>query len=104
MYAMSLVKCRLTSQNYKRQLSRRTVAILGGLKSVKVTEKFEGQIAWDGTVEVFDLIGHPKARRAYAWFYSEGDQQRTVTVLHVPPVDSPQSAIKVAIASKARQP
>jgi hypothetical protein len=73
------------------------------VKSVPVTEKFKGQIAWQGTVEVFDLIGHPKARRSYAWFYSEGDEQKTVAVLGIPPVDSPQSAVKVAIASKARQ-
>jgi hypothetical protein len=30
------------------------------------------------------------------------DQNKTVPVLHIPRVDSPQSAVKVAIASKAR--
>jgi len=54
-------------------------------------------------VEVFDLIDHPKAKRAYAWIYEDHDQNKTVTVLHVPPVDSPQSAVKVAIAATARQ-
>ena len=39
---------------------------------------------------------------AYAWTYQDQDQNKTVTVLHVPPVDSPQSAVKVAIAAKAR--
>jgi hypothetical protein len=73
------------------------------VKSVLVVEEFEGQTAWQGTVEVFDLIGHPKAKRAYAWTYRDGDQNKTIAVLAIPPVDSPQSAVKVAIASKGRQ-
>jgi hypothetical protein len=73
------------------------------VRSVPVVEQFEGKIAWRGTVEVFDLVGHPKAKRAYAWTYRDGDQNKTVTVLASPPVDSPQSAVKVAIASNARK-
>ena len=71
--------------------------------SKRVTEKFQGQIAWDGTVEVFDLIGHPKAKRAYGWSYREGDTDRAKVVLGIRPVDSPQMAVKVAIASKPRK-
>jgi len=66
-------------------------------------EQSEGQTAWEGTVEVFDLIGHPQATRAYAWSYRDGDQIKSVTILEIPPVDSPQSAVKVAIAAKAKQ-
>ncbi len=73
------------------------------IESVPIVEQFEGKTAWQGTVEVFDLIGHQKAKRAYAWTYRDGDQNKTVAVLEIPPVDSPQSAVKVAIASKARQ-
>jgi len=73
------------------------------VESVPVVEQFEGQIAWQGTVEVFDLIGHSKAKRAYAWTYRDGDQDKTVTVLDIPPVDSPQNAVKMAIAAKAKQ-
>jgi hypothetical protein len=72
------------------------------VESVPVKEIFEGQTAWQGTVEVFDLIGHPKAKRAYAWLYCEGDEQKTVAVLGIPPVDSPQNAVKVAIARHGR--
>ena len=72
------------------------------VESVPVVEQFEGEIAWQGTVEVFDLVGHPQAKRAYAWTYREGDENKTVAVLAVSPVDSPQSAVKVAIASEAR--
>jgi len=73
------------------------------VKSVPVVEQFEGKTAWRGTVEVFDLIGHPKAKRVYAWTYRDGDQNKTVTVLGIQPVNSPQTAVKVAIASKGRQ-
>ena len=72
------------------------------VESVPVKEVFEGQAAWEGTVEVFDLVGHPKAKRAYAWSHRDADQNKTVAVLEIPPVDSPQSAVKVAIASKGK--
>src|SRR5207302_8740835 len=71
--------------------------------SEQVHESFGGRIAWQGTVEILDLIGHPKAKRAYAWTYQDHDQNKTVTVLHVPPVVSPQTAVKVAIAANARK-
>jgi len=74
------------------------------VESKRVTERFEGQIAWDGTVEVFDLIDHPKAKRAYGWSYREGGTDKAKVVLGMSPVDSAQSAVKVAIANKARKP
>jgi hypothetical protein len=73
------------------------------VESVRVTEKFQEQIAWDGTVEVFDLIDHPKAKRAYGWSFREGGRDRAKVVLGMSPADSPQNAVKVAIASKARK-
>ena len=73
------------------------------VESVPVKEVFEGETAWEGTVEVFDLVGHLKTNRAYAWSYRDGDETKSIAVLQIPPVDSPQSAVKVAIASKARK-
>jgi hypothetical protein len=73
------------------------------VESVPVHESFEGMTAWQGTVEVFDLIGHPQAKRAYAWQYEQGNKTKTLIVLKVPPVDSPETAVKVAIAAKARR-
>jgi hypothetical protein len=70
------------------------------VESVPVKVVFEDQTTWEGTVEVFDLIGHRQARRAYAWSYREGNQNKTVAVLEIPPVDSPESAVKVAIAKQ----
>jgi hypothetical protein len=66
-------------------------------------ELFQGRTAWQETVEVFDLIGHPKAKRAYAWQYEEGRETKTIIALEIPPVDSAQTAVKVAIAATARK-
>ncbi len=72
-------------------------------ESVPVTEAFQGQTVWDGVVEVFDLKGHPKTHRVYAWMHDTGDPaepKRHVTVLHIPPVISPQTAVKAAIVQE----
>lgn len=75
------------------------------VESVPVHEVFKGQTVWQGTVEVFTLTGHPKAKRAYGWHHSAGpdDQdERFVTVLELPPVDSPQTAVKAAAATEIK--
>ena len=56
--------------------------------------------AWQGTVEIFDLFGHKKAKRCYAWQYEDGTETKTVAVLEIPLVDSPETAVKIAIAAK----
>lgn len=73
--------------------------------SVAVRETFEGEIVWDGHVQVFDLHGHPKATRCYAWFHAVGDSERRrfVAVLHQGPVDSPAAAVRAAIVQQERQ-
>ena len=70
------------------------------VECVPIHEIFQDKTAWKGTVEVFDLIGHAKAKRAYAWQYQDDpDKIKTIAVLEIPPVDSPQNAVKVAIAA-----
>ena len=71
-------------------------------ESVPFTEIFQGKTLWNGEVEVFDLSGHPKAKRAYGWSHLEGNDnkgERFVTILEVPPVNSPKMAVKMAIYS-----
>jgi hypothetical protein len=70
------------------------------VKSVPVTEKHDGEVIWDGIVEVFELHGHPKATHAYAWTHETDDLEnpkRSVTVLKIPPAVSPEAAVRVAI-------
>lgn len=70
------------------------------VRTAPVKEVFKGQSVWEGDVEVFDLEGHPKAKRCYAWSHPEGKETRFVAVLEIPPVDSPRAAVQAAIASR----
>lgn len=75
------------------------------LESVPVKETFRGETVWDGVVEVFLLRGHPKTDRVYAWTHGTDDPEhpkRHVTVLHIPPVVSPQTAVQAAIIQEHR--
>jgi hypothetical protein len=88
---------------------RHAIKQLHGCDSVYVTttavkEVFKGQVAWEGEVETFDLTGHPKAKKAYAWGYPNGKGGlEVVAVLEIPPVESPQTAVKAAIVAQARK-
>ena len=68
--------------------------------SVPVKESWDGQIIWDGVVEVFHLHGHPDTDTAYAWSHDTDDPEnpkRHVTVLHLDPALSPLAAVRAAI-------
>jgi len=72
------------------------------VRSEPVVDLFRGEVAWDGIVETFGIEGNPKAKRCYAWSFLQDGEAQYTTVLEIPPVDSPQSAVRAAIASKAR--
>lgn len=73
------------------------------IESVPVRETFQGQVVWDGTVEVFALSGHATASRAYAWSHeADSGGRRFVAVLNAPPVDSPVKAVRAAIVAEHR--
>lgn len=73
-------------------------------ESVAVKEVFEGQTAWEGSVQVFDLTGHPEADKCYAWSSPiEGSEKRKFyAVLNIPPVDSPEKAVRASIIQDFR--
>lgn len=73
--------------------------------TVPVHEVFKGRTIWQGDVEVFDLTGHPKAKRAYAWSHLDGKNDectRFVAVLEIPPVESAETAVRVQIVKDAK--
>jgi hypothetical protein len=73
------------------------------VQTVYLLERFEGETVWDGDVEVFDLVGHPNAKRAYAWTHTDGpkgDQTgfvRFVAILEIPPVKDAKRAVQASI-------
>jgi hypothetical protein len=73
------------------------------LETVPVIECFQGETVWEGDVEVFDLIGHPKAKKGYAWAYDKAKGSEIVCVLELPPVISPRTAVQAAIVGKMRE-
>jgi hypothetical protein len=65
---------------------------------------FRGKTVWEGVVDVFNLEGHPKATRAYAWSSPiEGsDKRRFYAVLHLGGIRSPLDAVGAAIVAERR--
>jgi hypothetical protein len=90
------------------QLKRAVEAQHGGTatfaQSVPVRETFKGETVWEGIVHVFDLAGHPKATRAYAWSSPiEGStKRRFFAVLHMGPIKSPTDAVRAAVVVEHR--
>jgi hypothetical protein len=74
------------------------------VESVPVRETSNGETVWAGEVQVFDLVKHPKAKRAYAWSHATtGTKRQFHVVLHIPPVDGPVMAVKTAVYAEYRR-
>jgi hypothetical protein len=73
-------------------------------QSVPVDERHNGESVWQGVVHVFDLAGHTKAKRAYAWSSPiEGStKRRFFAVLHMGPITGPVEAVRAAIVAEQR--
>lgn len=73
------------------------------LGSFPIKETFQGIPVWEGIVEVFELINHPKSKRCYAWSHASGPndiERRYVAVLELSPVDTPLKAVQAAIVDE----
>jgi hypothetical protein len=44
---------------------------------------------------------HPKAKRCYGWTY--GEPEEFITILELPPINSPQNAVKVGVAYQIKK-
>ena len=68
------------------------------LETVPVREVFEGQVVWEGEVEVFE-IRHQQANRCYAWaFKREDGRSEYIAVLGAGPVGSAIEAVRAEIS------
>ena len=66
----------------------------------------QDQVVWEGEVEVFYLTDSTKASRVYAWAHEidiVDEPRRTVAVLHIPPVTSPEKAVRASIVRDYRE-
>jgi len=74
------------------------------IESVPVKETFQGEVVWEGVVQVFELHNCPTATRCYVWSYrTKGKKRRFVAVLHQGPVDSPEKAVRASIVQEQRE-
>jgi hypothetical protein len=71
--------------------------------STPILETFRNQKVWEGVVESFALTGHPKAKRCYAWSFQDNGESQYVTALEIPPVESPITAVRAAIAAEVKK-
>ena len=73
------------------------------MESVYVREEFQDQVAWEGTVEVFD-VDHPDTDTCYAWSspVEDSDRRKFYAVLKIPPIDSPEAAVRASIVKDYR--
>jgi hypothetical protein len=58
----------------------------------------------EGIVYIFDIEGHSKAKQCFAWAsLIEGSKKyRYYAVLSIPPIDSPQKAVRASIVQDHR--
>ena len=72
------------------------------VRSVRISESFDGKSLWEGVVHIFELKGHPAASHAYAWSSPvEGSTERQYfAVLNIPPVTSPVEALRATVLRK----
>jgi hypothetical protein len=90
-------------QEHQRAIRDAHGVVAHHIEAVLVREIFKGRIAWEGVVDVYGIAGHPEAKRCYAWSYMQDGQIITVTLLEIPPVCSPQTAVQAAIEARARK-
>ncbi len=71
-------------------------------KTVFVFEVSGGKNVFKGDVEIFSLVGHPEAKKCYAWSYEcEMGVTRFATMLQLPPVRSAKDAVRIFTISRA---
>ena len=89
--------------DYLKHLTRAVTAMHGSCShasTVKIREEINGEIVWDGEVEIFDLKENKEAKRAFAWGYKGDDNEmQYISVLALPPIQTPRQAVQAAIAS-----
>ncbi|OAI56760.1 hypothetical protein AYO49_00595 [Verrucomicrobiaceae bacterium SCGC AG-212-N21] len=56
-----------------------------------------GDEGWKGYVEVFTIVGHHTAKRAFAWKW---DEAHCVATLDSPTIQSPLDAVRAALGQQ----
>ena len=74
-------------------------AVYQGTQPIKFS--MDGKVLFNGKVEVFQLKDHPQAKLAFGWgFENDKKKWEYITVLGVPPLDTPLAAVKGYVAAR----
>ena len=90
----------------QQAVERRYACVAVPIKEAPVRKRVDGKTVWEGLVEILELVDHPKAIRAYAWFSSdeESPAARTIaTILHSPQISSAKKAVHLAAPESAAE-
>jgi hypothetical protein len=73
------------------------------VESLPVVIHTGGRIEWSGEVAAFDLLGHAKAVRAYAWATRSSSGPRFAAMLQGPRVENPELAVRAHMAREKQE-
>ena len=99
---MNVVAKKIYIKKFEQVIFHLHQATATWVETVPVHETFKGQTVWQGDVEVFDLTGQPKAKRASAWSYNDEKEEKYTAVLEIPPVESALTAVRVSIVAESK--
>lgn len=92
-------------KEYKRELLNaienraKCGAVYLQTQPVRIVE--DGVVRWKGKVEIYQLKEHPQAKLAFGWGFQNAQKKvEYVTVMGVPPLDTPVAAVKGFLASR----
>lgn len=75
------------------------------IEGIAVIEKYGPKTVWRGIVHNFKIEGNAKTDTCYAWSSPiEGStKKRYYTVLKIPPIDTPEKAIRASIVADLKK-
>lgn len=72
------------------------------IRTHPASKDWYGDFASDGVVQVYELSGHDRAERCYVWNYQQHGQWYYTTLLEIPPVSDPESAVKAGVTRRRK--
>ena len=86
-------------ENLKRAVEDLHHCIATHIEEVAIIEKFGQKTVWNGIVHIFKIMGHPNTDICYAWSspIKSSKKRRYYAVLKIPPIDSPEKAVRASI-------
>jgi hypothetical protein len=98
------VKTNTDIEDTKQAVERLHKCKASYIEDVAVIENFGDETIWSGIVHVFKIEGNSKADKCYAWSSPiEGStKRRYYAVLKVPPIDTPEKAVRASIVKDSK--